>query len=161
MLLKFLDLLITEKEWVQSKLSEYSSSFTIHGLSRTIHTDSHVERLFWIFSLLLALGIAFLMVRSLLTKFWTNDVYWNTESRITNQGNPFPAVTICIAKIKVSNIFCGIPLNDEFLTFFVRGWSSCNKEGFWNEPKNKTDYWMEKWSFMGLNTRFAKYYLIY
>ena len=145
---------IIEKEWVQNKLSEYSSSFTIHGLSRTIHTDSYIERLFWIFSLLMALGIAFLMVRSLLSKFWTNDVYWNSESRITNQGNAFPAITICMAKIKLTNIFCGIPLNNEFLTSFMRSGAPCNTAGFWNKPKNQTDYWMEKWSFMGLNTRF-------
>ena len=133
---------IIEKEWVQNKLSEYSSSFTIHGLSRTIHTDSYVERLFWIFSLLMALGIAFLMVRSLLGKFWTNDVYLNSESRITNQGNAFPAITICMAKIKLTNIFCGIPLNNEFLTSFMRSGTSCNIAGFWNKPKNQTDYWM-------------------
>lgn len=145
---------------MKNKLAEYSSSFTIHGLSRTIHTDSYIERLFWIISLLLSIGIAFLMVRSLLTKFWINDVYWNGESRITNQGNFFPAVTICMAKIKVQNIFCGMPLNDEVLKFFMRSWSPCNKSGFWNESKNQTSYWMEKWSFMGtMETRFKIIFL--
>ena len=101
----FILFIVSDKEeWYQSKLSEYSSSFTIHGLSRTIHTDSHVERLFWVLSLLLAVGIAFLMVSSLFWKFWSNDVYWSIESKVTNKGENI-IILIIINKITGSFIF--------------------------------------------------------
>ena len=74
------------KQSLQEKVSEYSSSFSIHGLSRTIHTDSMVERIFWIFALLIALCIAFFMVRSLLQKFFTKDVYVETKTVITTEN---------------------------------------------------------------------------
>ena len=142
----FIYLFAETEEWYQNKLSEYSTSFTIHGLSRTIHTDSYVERLFWLLSLLMALGIAFLMVRSLFGKFWTNDVYWNTETKVINKGNPFPAVTLCLTKIKQPNVFCTIALNNPLLTGLLNSAPSCNTDGFWEKPMNKSFQKTRRWN---------------
>ena len=92
------------------------------------------------------------MVRSLFSKFWINDVYWNTESRIDNKGTAFPAVTICMTKIKVANIFCGTPLNSGIMTLITGIAHSCNTKGFWNEHKNRSINQMERWrGFLGFS----------
>lgn len=122
-----------KKTSLNEKLEDYSSSFSIHGLSRTIHTDSHLERFFWIVALLLALGIAFLMVRSLIDKFWTEDVYKLTDTRIT-ATNTFPAVTLCSTKILVKNMYCSLQADDVEPVYVS---PSCRLYGYWNIVKNK------------------------
>ena len=52
--------------------------------------------------MLLAIALAFLMVRSILTKFSKEDVYINSENRISTE-NYFPAVTFCLEPIAWEN----------------------------------------------------------
>ncbi|XP_066913293.1 acid-sensing ion channel 5-like [Clytia hemisphaerica] len=119
--------------WLQEKLSDYSSSFTIHGLSRTIHTDSHFERFFWIASLLLALSIAFFLVRTLMSKYWDKEVYWSSEMKGTTQ-NTFPAVTFCLEKIKQSNLYCKMQADSELHGKIVPTSPACNNIKWWEMP---------------------------
>ncbi|MEO0685467.1 MAG: amiloride-sensitive sodium channel family protein [Cyanobacteria bacterium J06649_11] len=133
----FLLLLYTvPKQSLQEKVEEYSSSFSIHGLSRTIHTDSMLERIFWILALLMALCIAFFMVRSLLQKFFTKDVYVESKSVITTE-NTFPAVTICTKPFPETDLFCGNKAYEN-LPFFIS--PSCNQYGYWNNIGKKNSF---------------------
>ena len=126
--------LLEQKEWLHEKSKEYSSSLSIHGLSRTIHTDSHLERFFWILSLILAVGIAFLMVQSLLIKFWNQDVYISTESRVTSK-NYFPSVTFCLEEITVKDTYCDYPANDDLHGALSGRPDECTTGRWWRLPK--------------------------
>ncbi|XP_066929171.1 acid-sensing ion channel 4-like [Clytia hemisphaerica] len=120
---------------LQEKLTDYSSSFTIHGLSRTIHTDSHIERLFWIISLITAVSMALFLVRTLMSKYWDKEVYWSSEMKSAPQ-NTFPAVTFCLDKMKWSNTFCQIPVDDGRQLIFDSKEKTChNQSGWWTVPK--------------------------
>eukprot|EP00111_Clytia_hemisphaerica_P024671 TCONS_00072711-protein len=128
------DDVIEKKLWIHEKSKEYSSSLSIHGLSRTIHTDSHLERIFWMISLMLAVGIAFLMVQSLLIKFWNQDVYINTESRVTSK-NYFPSVTFCLEEITVKDTYCEYPANDDLHGALTGRPEECTTGRWWGLPK--------------------------
>jgi len=118
---------------LREKIEEYSNSFTIHGLSRTIHTDSHLERIFWVIALIMAVVLAFLMVRSIIVKFWDNDVYINTETKITTK-NHFPAVTFCLEPITIKNEYCSMVADDDLPGALPRDMPSCNVDKWWEIP---------------------------
>ena len=117
-----------------TKIEEYSSSFTIHGLSRSIHTNSRLERVFWALSLSLAVVIACLLVQTLIKKFWRQDVYVKSETRVT-KNNTFPAVTFCIrpiAQFFKKYEYCGLKANDMLPGKVAPNMKSCNnKDGWW------------------------------
>jgi len=127
-----------EKLSLKERLNDYSSSFSIHGLSRTIHTDSLFERLFWIASLLVAISLAFLMVRSILTKFSKSDVYINSETKISTQ-NYFPAVTFCLENIAWKTEYCDLVSNNKLRGYQDPTQPSCNQRDWWKRriPKQK------------------------
>ena len=92
-----------------------------------------VERVFWIFALLIALCIAFFMVRSLLQKFFTKDVYVETKTVITTE-NTFPAVTICKKPFPETDLFCGSKAYERLPAYIS---PSCNQYGYWNNTGKK------------------------
>uniref|UniRef100_A0A7M6DP91 Uncharacterized protein n=2 Tax=Clytia hemisphaerica TaxID=252671 RepID=A0A7M6DP91_9CNID len=118
-----------------TKVEEYSSSFTIHGLSRSIHTNSRLERIFWALTLSLAIVVACLLVQTLINKFWRQDVYVKSETRVT-KNNTFPAVTFClrpIAQFFKKYEFCELRANDALPGKFHPSLKSCNTKAAWWE----------------------------
>ena len=73
-------------------MNEYSSSFSIHELSRIIEIKSRTEHLFWIIMFASKIAAAFVMGQSLILKFWKRDVYVVSEQNVTDD-NTFPSVT--------------------------------------------------------------------
>ena len=80
----------------------------------------------------MALGIAFLMVQSLILKFWIQDVYMETNTEITAE-NKFPAVTICQKPFTEVDIFCNLKAYEMVPVYIA---PSCHKYGYWKERKN-------------------------
>ena len=113
-------------------MDEYSSSFTIHGLSRIIETNSQMERLFWTIMLASSIAAAFVMGQSLILNFWKKAVYVSNKQIVTN-NNTFPSVTFCLWPIAERQMYCNWKANDVIPGVIAPTVLSCNKDGWWDE----------------------------
>ena len=116
---------------IQRKIEEYSSTFTIHGLSRIFEAKSQIESLFWFIMLALAIAAAFVMGQTLILKFWDKDVYTSTENHVTS-NNTFPSVIFCLSPILEREKYCGSKANDVFPGKIPLTVLSCNEGEWWN-----------------------------
>jgi len=76
------------------------------------------------------------MVRSVMIKFWSNDVYIHVETKLTNQ-NTFPAVTFCLEPISVKNVYCNHSANDDLQGAIPSTEPSCNIGEWWKRLRLK------------------------
>ena len=73
------------------------------------------------------------MVRSLIDKFWKEDVYKSLDTKITSV-NTFPTVTLCSVKILIKNMYCSLQA-DGIVPYYVA--PACRQYGYWNANKKK------------------------
>ena len=90
------------KEWEK----EYSSQFTIHGLSRLWTGRTKAEKLFWTVILIVLIGyLAFIMSAEI--KDYLQYNVWVAKKKRQVNALPYPAVTLCFSSIvkKAMNCF--------------------------------------------------------
>lgn len=99
----------TRKDYLQTKIDEYSESFTIHGLTRSVK-GKKLESIFW--SVILAIGVisCSMVIHGLVVKFRSHSVYTEIRFQITDR-NYFPSITFCELNSLLDSYFayCGVP----------------------------------------------------
>ena len=88
------------------KMSEYSESFTAHGLSRII-AGNRYEKFFWTVSVLTAAAVAVYAIRGYILKYSQHDVYYDYSTVATKKAY-FPIITFCVPyfRFRYQN-YCG------------------------------------------------------
>ena len=100
---------VSQKEYIQGKMDEYTNTFTVHGLTRSIKTK-RTESIFWSTILLIGILCSSMVIHGLVTKFRKRAVYTEIRFQITDR-NYFPGVTFCEKQLLVDSNFayCGVP----------------------------------------------------
>ena len=98
-----------QKDYIQMKIDQYTDSFTIHGLTRSIKSKK-LESMFWSTILLIGVICSSIVIHGLVTKFSSRAVYTEIRFQITDR-NYFPSITFCEEHLLLDSYFayCGVP----------------------------------------------------
>ena len=101
------------KKKLGDRMNDYSSSFTVHGLSWICTSANIVEKLFWTAAMLGVVGFAFYMVSGYLTRYLSFDL--RTEIRnIESPILPLPTMIFCLQAITYQVFGCYRNVNFAF-----------------------------------------------
>ena len=99
-----------QKELLEKIKEKFSSSFTVHGLSRILKGSSRPETIFWLVVELVGIAISSYVIYGLIHKYYRYEIYTDVSAKVTN-AKVFPSITFCDKHLMITNYFayCGIP----------------------------------------------------